>query len=86
MILRAEQVTKSKGGIVLPENTKKVCRGTVVAVGPGSRNANGDFVPMQVKVGDSVLLPEYGGTKVELEENKEYAIFKESDLLAKLEN
>jgi chaperonin GroES len=41
---------------------------------------------MAVKIGDQVLLPEYGGTKVELEENKEYHLFRESDILAKIES
>lgn len=45
----------------------------------------GEVVPLQVQVGDKVLLPEYGGTKVELEENKEYHLFRETDILAKLE-
>lgn len=45
---------------------------------------SGDFIQPQVKVGDKVLLPEYGGTKVELEE-KEYHLFRETDLLAKLD-
>lgn len=39
---------------------------------------------MSVQAGDKVLLPEYGGTKVEIE-NKEYYIFKEADILAKWE-
>lgn len=43
-------------------------------------------MPLQIKVGDDVLLPEYGGTKVELEENKEHFLFRESDILAKVEN
>lgn len=47
---------------------------------------NGDHVPLSVKIGDVVLLPEYGGTKVELEENKEFHLFRESDILAKLES
>ncbi len=44
----------------------------------------GDVIPIAVKVGDQVLLPEYGGTKVEIEE-KEYHLFRESDLLAKID-
>ncbi|KAF6198146.1 hypothetical protein GE061_007893 [Apolygus lucorum] len=86
LVLRAEAVTKTKGGIVIPEKSQgKVLHGTVVAVGPGSRNTKGDLVPPQVSVGDHVLLPEYGGTKVEIEENKEYHLFRETDILAKLE-
>uniref|UniRef100_A0A1B6CL78 10 kDa heat shock protein, mitochondrial n=1 Tax=Clastoptera arizonana TaxID=38151 RepID=A0A1B6CL78_9HEMI len=86
LILKAEPVTKTKGGIFIPEKSQgKVLQGTVVAVGPGIRNDKGDLVPLQVQVGDKVLLPEYGGTKVELEENKEFHLFRESDILAKLE-
>ncbi|PNF29144.1 10 kDa heat shock protein, mitochondrial [Cryptotermes secundus] len=87
LIQKAEAVTKTKGGIVIPEKAQaKVLRGTVVAVGPGSRNQKGELVPLSVKVGDQVLLPEYGGTKVELEENNEFHLFRESDILAKLES
>ena len=40
-----------------------------MAVGPGARNAsNGDHIPMSVAVGDKVMLPEYGGSKLELED------------------
>lgn len=45
----------------------------------------GEHVPLSIKVGDEVLLPEYGGTKVELEENKEFHLFRESDILAKVD-
>ncbi|GAB0087407.1 10 kDa heat shock protein, mitochondrial [Sergentomyia squamirostris] len=85
LVQRAEALTKTKGGIVIPEKAQaKVLQATVVAVGPGARNKNGDHIPLAVKVGDQVLLPEFGGTKVELEQ-KEYHLFRESDILAKLE-
>ncbi|TGZ32216.1 10 kDa heat shock protein, mitochondrial [Temnothorax longispinosus] len=75
LIQRAEAITKTKGGIVLPEKAQaKVLRGT-----------KGEHVPLSIKIGDVVLLPEYGGTKVELEDNKEYHLFRESDILAKVE-
>ncbi|XP_015601248.1 10 kDa heat shock protein, mitochondrial [Cephus cinctus] len=87
LIQKAEALSKTKGGIVIPEKAQsKVLQGTVVAVGPGSRNDKGEHVPLSIKVGDTVLLPEYGGTKVQLEENKEYHLFRESDILAKLES
>ncbi|CAJ0927457.1 unnamed protein product, partial [Mesorhabditis belari] len=74
---------KTKGGIMLPEKSQgKVLEATVVAAGPGARNEKGDTVPMNVKAGDRVLLPEYGGTKVIIED-KEYSIFRESDILGK---
>lgn len=65
LIQRFEAVTKTKSGIVIPEKAQaKVLRGIVVAVGPGQRNKNGEHIAPSVKVGDNVLLPEYGGTKV----------------------
>ncbi|KAH8372305.1 hypothetical protein KR093_010994, partial [Drosophila rubida] len=87
LVQRAEALTTTKGGIVLPEKSVgKVLEGTVLAVGPGARNAsNGSHVPIGVKEGDRVLLPEFGGTKVQLDEKKELFLFRESDILAKLE-
>ena len=40
--------------------------GVVLEVGPGSHDSNGKLVPMSLKVGDTVLLPEFGGTTVKL--------------------
>lgn len=40
--------------------------GKVVAVGPGARSTDGKLIPVSVKEGDVVLLPEYGGTEVKL--------------------
>ncbi|KAK6040292.1 chaperonin GroS [Cooperia oncophora] len=81
LVERVAAETKTKGGIMLPEKAQgKVLEATVIAVGPGARNEKGDLIPMCVKSGDHVLLPEYGGTKVIVEE-KEYSIFREQDLL-----
>lgn len=44
-----------------------------MAVGPGARDRDGKLIPVSVKEGDTVLLPEYGGATVNLGE-KEYAI------------
>ncbi|XP_020791919.1 MOB-like protein phocein isoform X2 [Boleophthalmus pectinirostris] len=79
--LTAETVTK--GGIMLPEKSQgKVLQATVVAVGPGSVNQKGNVQPVSVKVGEKVLLPEYGGTKVILDD-KDYFLFRDGDILGK---
>ncbi|XP_021946980.1 10 kDa heat shock protein, mitochondrial [Folsomia candida] len=84
LVEKAEAVTKTKGGLYIPEKAQgKVVTGTVVATGPGHRNEKGETVPVSVQIGDSVLLPEYGGTKVELED-KEFFLYREHDILAKL--
>ena len=48
--------------------------GRVVAVGPGRRGFNGDIIPVSVKTGDTVLLPEFGGTNVKLDGGNECAL------------
>lgn len=71
---------------MIPEKAQaKVQSATVVAVGTGGRTESGQTIPLSVKEGDQVLLPEYGGTKVEVN-NKEYYIFRDSDVLGKWSN
>lgn len=75
-----EETTKS--GIVLPDTAKeKPQEGTVVATGPGRILEDGRRVPLDVKVGDSVLYAKYAGTEYRLD-NEEHLILKESDILA----
>lgn len=79
--------TKTKSGLLIPERAQlKVLEGTVVAVGKGARSSKGDLIPVSVQVGDKVLLPEYGGTKVSFEDkDKEYTLLRDADLLGKFE-
>lgn len=55
-------------------------QGTVLAVGPGSRNREGALIPTSVKEGDTVVLSEYGGTEIELD-GEELHLFREDDIL-----
>ncbi|CAJ2671704.1 unnamed protein product [Trifolium pratense] len=66
--------SKTTAGILLPEKSSKLNSGKVVAVGPGLHGKDGKLLPVAVKEGDTVLLPEYGGTEVKLD-NKEYVLF-----------
>ncbi|XP_053965531.1 10 kDa heat shock protein, mitochondrial-like [Anastrepha ludens] len=87
LVRRAEAATITKGGIVLTEKgVERMVEGMVIAVGPGTRNPqSGSYIPVGVKAGDRVLLPKYGGTAVEMEDKKEYVLYREADILAKLE-
>ncbi|XP_057292876.1 10 kDa heat shock protein, mitochondrial-like isoform X2 [Hydractinia symbiolongicarpus] len=86
LVQRFVAETSTKGGILLPEKSVgKLSEGTVVSVGPGGRDQNGNTVPVSVKAGDKVLLPEYGGTKLEIED-QEYVIFRDAELIGKFEN
>ena len=69
--------TTTASGIIIPDNAKeKPQKGTVVAVGPGTKEN-----PITVKVGDQVLYGKYAGTELQ-HEGKDYLIMKENDLLA----
>lgn len=70
-----------KGGIVIPDSAKeKPQQGKVVAVGTGKLDDNGKKIPFSVKKGDKVLMPQYGGQTIKLDE-KEYQIMREDDIL-----
>jgi chaperonin GroES len=74
----------SASGIIIPDTAKaeKPERGTVIAIGPGKFNEDGDErVPMTVKVGDTVIFSKYGFDEVKVD-GKEYLILSESSVLA----
>ncbi|MCA9990151.1 MAG: co-chaperone GroES [Ardenticatenaceae bacterium] len=78
-----EETTAS--GIILPETAKeKPQEGTVLAVGPGRRDEDGDRIDMDVEVGDVVLYAKYAGTEIKID-GKKLLILKESDVLAIVE-
>ena len=71
---------------MIPEKAQaKVLEATVVAVGPGIKKDDGSVQPLSVVSGDKVLLPEYGGTKLTLDE-QEYFLFREGDILGKFQS
>ncbi|GAB2267117.1 10 kDa chaperonin [Dionaea muscipula] len=75
--------SKTTAGILLPEKTTKLNSGKVVAVGAGLRDDQGNHIPVSVKEGDTVLLPEYGGTEIKLGD-KEYHLYRDEDILGTL--
>jgi chaperonin GroES len=80
--LGREETTKS--GIVLPDTAKeKPQRGTIVAVGAGRLDDDGDRIPVDVEVGNEVLFAKYAGTEFKLED-EDYLILAEKDILAVL--
>ena len=68
-------------GIIIPETVdkEKLAQGEVVAVGPG-KYEDGKHIPMQVKVGNTVLFSKYGYDEVKIE-GQEYYILSESSVL-----
>lgn len=72
---------QNKGGIIIPDTAKeKPQQGTVIAVGTGKLDEKGNKIAFNVKKGDKVLMPKYGGTEVKLD-GKDYQIVREEDIL-----
>ncbi len=77
-----EAETTTASGIVIPDTAKeKPQEGTVMAVGPGRVDDNGQRIPLDVEVGDVVLYSKYGGTEVRYH-GEEYLVLSARDVLA----
>jgi chaperonin GroES len=85
VVKRADNETKTKGGIIIPDTAgEKPQQGEVVAVGPGARDETGKVVALDVKKGDRVLFGKWSGTEVKID-GEELLIMKESDVMGVLE-
>lgn len=82
LVKRVDAETVTKAGIYIPENAKeKPLEGDVVAAGPGRLDDSGKRMPMDVVVGDRVLIGKYAGTEVKIGEI-DHVIVREEDILA----
>ncbi len=81
-VLEAEEKTAS--GIYIPDNAKeKPQQGKILAVGPGKFSEQGERIPVELSVGETVLFAKYSGTEVKYQ-GEELLVLKESDVLAVL--
>ena len=81
-VLEEEELTVS--GIVLPDTAKeKPQRGRVLAVGPGPRDEDDEYIKMDLEDGDEIIFSKYGGTEIRLDPD-EVLILREPDVLAKV--
>jgi chaperonin GroES len=85
VIRRVNAEEKTTGGIIIPDTAQeKPMEGKVLAVGPGTRNEQGQLVPLDVKEGDRILFGKWSGTEVKLDA-EELLIMKESDVMGIIE-
>ena len=81
VIKLVEESETTASGIIIPDTAKeKPQQGEVVSVGTGKVDDNGNKVAFNVKKGDTVLMPKYGGTEVKIGD-VEYQIMREDDIL-----
>jgi len=76
-IIREDE--KTKGGLYRPESVKEQMRGEVISVGPGIYTQNGNLIPMSLKAGDTIIVPNTG-IQLKLEGEK-YNLYREGEIL-----
>jgi len=85
ILKRMEEETTSAGGIVIPDTAaEKPMRGEVIAIGKGKLLDSGDIVPLDVKVGDTVLFGKYSGTEVKVN-GEDLLVMREDDIMGVIE-
>ena len=83
VLIKRSKAQISKGGIILPDSAQeKPIIGEVLNIGEGKCDKEGKKMPLSVKVGDKVLFTSYAGTEVHPDEENEYLILSEDDILA----
>ncbi|MEN8661319.1 MAG: co-chaperone GroES [Lentimonas sp.] len=81
LLKRIEEDEQVRGGIIIPDSAKeKSQEAEVVALGTGKKDESGKAIPFNVKKGDKVLLPGYGGTPVKVD-GVEYILIEEDSIL-----
>jgi chaperonin GroES len=85
VVKRIEEKQQMQGGLHIPDSAKeKPQEAEVMAVGKGKRQEDGTLVPLDVRVGDRVLLGKYSGNEIKLE-GQELLIIREDEVLGTLE-
>ncbi|HOX47529.1 MAG TPA: co-chaperone GroES [Myxococcota bacterium] len=85
VIERLSGEERTKGGLIIPDTAKeKPAQGKVIAVGPGKRDEDGKLMPLDVKVGDTVLFSKYSGNEIKVD-GKDHLILREDEILGVLE-
>lgn len=82
LVKRLEAEEKLPGGIILPDSAKKKQeRAEIIAVGQGKKDKNGNIIPVEVKVGDIILMEKYSGQEITLDD-EEFVIVRADDIIA----
>lgn len=83
---RIEQAEQVSGGIIIPDSAKeKGQTAKIIAAGPGSKKDDGSVVPLDVKVGDTVMIGKYSGNDITVD-GEDYVILTEDDILGVIED
>ncbi len=83
VLVKRSEAKTTKGGIILPDSAQeKPKQGEVVAVGPGKTDEKGKTTAVPLSVGDKVLFTSYAGMEFKSDDDNEYLILNEEDIIA----
>lgn len=83
---RIEEEDQVLGGIIIPDSAKeKGLSARIIATGPGAKRDDGSVVPLDVQVGDRVMIGKFAGTDISVD-GSDYVILTEDDVLGVLED
>ena len=81
LVQKIVQKASTAGGVILPEQAKQTINAaTVIAVGPGRQTKEGINVSPSVAVGDTVVVPEFGGMSLKFDDS-DYLVFRNEDIV-----
>lgn len=82
VVIPAAREEQTQSGLYLPDTAgEKPMEGTVIAVGPGALDYDGQRVPMNVTPGDAILFAKFAGTEFRVD-GQEVLIISQKDILA----
>jgi chaperonin GroES len=80
LVLHVKAEEKTSGGIIIPDTAKeKPQEGTVVAVGPGRKDRDGNRIAMEAKEGTRIMFGKYAGTEITID-GVDHVIMKEDEI------
>jgi chaperonin GroES len=81
LVQHIEEKEQVRGGIIIPDSAKeKPQEATIIDLGSGKKDENGKITPFEVKIGDKVLIAQYGGNEVKID-GVQYKLVREDDIL-----
>ncbi len=85
IVRRVEEKKTTASGLIIPDSSaEKPSRGEIIATGKGKINAQGDLIPLDVKIGDTVMFGQYSGSEITVGEET-LLVMSEDEIVAVIE-
>ena len=85
IVRRVEEKKTTASGLIIPDSSaEKPSKGEIVAAGKGKVNTQGDLIPLDVKVGDTVMFGQYSGSEITVGEET-LLVMSEDEIVAIIE-